>query len=139
MNPLQRIRSIVSQVCFIIYNRLCCIFIPLKEEQVCFLAETHAGLNGNLKAVYDYLEKANSLDLKLIVYTKEDRRDRHSALSVLSIWKAISVSKYLFLDDLYTSTSYMKARNGQEIVQLWHGAGAYKKFGHSRNDLHKNI
>ena len=26
----------------------------------------------------------------------------------------------------------MKVRKGQEIVQLWHGAGAYKKFGFSR-------
>lgn len=136
MNILQKCRSLISAICFIIFNRICCIFIPLREKQVCFLAETHAGLNGNLEAVYNYLsENRKDLGLEFIIYTKEDRRERHGLSSVLKIWKAISVSKYIFLDDLYTTTSYMKRRNGQEIVQLWHGAGAYKKFGHSRKDL----
>lgn len=135
MTILQKIRSLISAVCFIVFNRLCCLFIPLKTNQACFLAETHEGLNGNLEAVYKHLVSRDDLDLNFVVYTKGDRRDRHSAASVLKIWKAISVSKYIFLDDLYTTTSYMKARKGQEIVQLWHGAGAYKKFGHSRKDL----
>lgn len=135
MTVLQRIRSLISAVCFIIFNRLCCLFIPLKSNQVCFLAETHKGLNGNLEAVYNHLENRDDLELDFVIYTKGDRRDRHKISAVLEIWKAISVSKYIFLDDLYTTTSYMKARKGQEIVQLWHGAGAYKKFGHSRKDL----
>ena len=54
MTVLQKFRSLISAVCFIIFNRLCCITIPLKRNQVCFLAETHKGLNGNLKAVYDH-------------------------------------------------------------------------------------
>lgn len=139
MTKLQRIRSLISSICFIIFNRACCAFIKLKDDQVCFLAETHQGLNGNLEAVYNYLKERPELKLRFIIYTKGDRRERHSISAVLNIWKAISTSKYIFLDDLYTSTSYMKARKGQEIIQLWHGAGAYKKFGHSRNDLHKNI
>lgn len=139
MTKLQRIRSLISSICFIIFNRVCCAFIKLKDDQVCFLAETHQGLNGNLEAVYNYLKEHPELKLRFIIYTKGDRRERHSISAVLNIWKAISTSKYIFLDDLYTSTSYMKARKGQEIIQLWHGAGAYKKFGHSRNDLHKNI
>lgn len=138
MNFLQRIRGLISSVCFMIFNRLCCIFIPLKSDQVLFLAETHKGLNGNLKAVYDYLDNSRH-DLHLVSYTKGDRRERHGIKAVLSIWKAISVSGYIFLDDLYTATSHMKVRRGQEIIQLWHGAGAYKKFGHSRKDLHVNV
>lgn len=125
----------ISSLCFIIFNRLCCLFIPLKINQVCFLAETHKELNGNLKAMYDYLSENNDKNLKFLVFTKEDRRDRKSVRDVLKAWKAISVSGYLLLDDLYTTTSFMKVRKGQEIVQLWHGAGAYKKFGHSRRDL----
>lgn len=138
MSPLQRVRGLISTACFIVFNRICCVFIPLQKNKVCFLAETHQGLNGNLEMVYEYL-KENRPDLSLQVYTKGDRREHHSFSKVLSIWKAISVSKYIFLDDLYTTTSHMRARKGQEIVQLWHGAGAYKKFGHSRRDLQKQI
>ncbi|MFQ8602367.1 MAG: CDP-glycerol glycerophosphotransferase family protein [Anaerovoracaceae bacterium] len=138
MNLFRKIRSLISAMCFIIFNRICCIFIPLAENQVCFLAETHKELNGNLEAVHNYLE-INKPELDLLVYAKGDRRERHNIVAVLEIWKAISVSKYIFLDDLYTTTSYMKVRTNQEIIQLWHGAGAYKKFGHSRNDLYANI
>ena len=28
----------------------------------------------------------------------------------------------------------IKVRKNQELVQLWHGPGAYKKFGHSRGN-----
>ena len=135
MTKLQRIRSMISSLCFIIFNRLCCLFIPLRKNQVCFLAETHKELNGNLKVMYDYLSEHNDRNLKFLVFTKEDRRDRKGIRDVLKSWKAISVSGCLLLDDLYTTTSFMKVRKGQEIVQLWHGAGAYKKFGHSRKDL----
>lgn len=136
MSPLQRIRGLISNVCFILFNRICCICTPLRNDQVCFLAETHQGLNGNLEMVYEYVRKHRP-DLELLVYTKGDRREHHGFRKVLCIWKAISTAKYIFLDDLYTTTSHMKVRKGQEIVQLWHGAGAYKKFGHSRRDLQK--
>ena len=112
MNLFRKIRSLISAMCFIIFNRICCIFIPLAENQVCFLAETHKELNGNLEAVHNYLE-INKPELDLLVYAKGDRRERHNIVAVLEIWKAISVSKYIFLDDLYTTTSYMKVRTNQ--------------------------
>ncbi len=34
--------------------------------------------------------------------------------------------------------SIMKVRKGQEVCQLWHGAGAFKKFGYSRQDKTKS-
>ena len=33
----------------------------------------------------------------------------------------------------------MKLRKGQELVQLWHGCGAFKKFGFSRMNTGDNI
>ena len=46
------------------------------------------------------------------------------------------------LDDFFGLTSAMRLRKGQELVQLWHGSGAFKKFGFSRintGDRIKNV
>ena len=46
--------------------------------------------------------------------------------------KYLATSRYILLEDLVHATAHMKVRKGQELIQLWHGPGAFKKFGHSR-------
>lgn len=43
----------------------------------------------------------------------------------------LSTSKFFFIDDYYLPIYLIKPRKGMEIIQLWHSAGALKKFGHS--------
>ena len=141
MRPLLRkIKALIRAICFRMFNFIYKLIVPLKEDNVCFLAETHKELNGNLKAVYDYIiSQPEYAKLKTLVYTREDRRERHSILTTLAIWRALSSSKYILLDDLYKATAHMKCRKEQEMIQLWHGPGAYKKFGYSRKDLPKKV
>ena len=55
------------------------------------------------------------------------------------MWRDLTDSKYIILDDFFSLTSAMKLRKGQELVQLWHGCGAFKKFGFSRMNTGDNI
>ena len=50
----------------------------------------------------------------------------------------MSTSKYILLEDLVQATSHIKVRKGQEVVQLWHGPGAFKKFGYDEIDSNDN-
>ncbi len=126
---LRKIRKALGLAFFFIYNRVVQI-VPLKN-QVSFFTEAHDELTGNLKAMLDYMEKKGDHRRKL-VFAKGDRRNSNSFLEFLQICKALSLSKYIFLDDFYGLMSTMKVRKNQEVVQLWHGCGAYKKFGFSR-------
>ena len=46
----------------------------------------------------------------------------------------ICSSKYILLDDFCPFISFMRVKKNQEVVQLWHGPGAFKTMGLSRND-----
>lgn len=125
----QKITKACNWLCFFIYNRIAALLLGLDDKKVLFLSESHLRLDGNLKAVHDFLE---GKDYEIKVHVKADRRQGDSLAKKLAIWRDLTTAKYIFLDDFYGLTSVMKLRKGQELVQLWHGSGAFKKFGFSR-------
>jgi CDP-ribitol ribitolphosphotransferase len=132
---IKKIRKAVIQIAFFVYNRIFSMFVPLEEDKVMFATEARKSLEGNLKVVYDKLP----LKYKKVVHCVADRRNVKTMKEEFSRWKDLATSKYIFLDDFYGLISAMKVRKGQEIIQLWHGGGAYKKFGFSRVGTGDNI
>ena len=131
----RRIFKILNLALFFIYNRIMLLFLRLDREKVLFLSESHFNLDGNLKAVFDSLGSKYEKN----VYVKHDRRQRDKLPRKLRMWRDLTDSKYIILDDFFSLTSAMKLRKGQELVQLWHGCGAFKKFGFSRMNTGDNI
>ncbi|MGI6190891.1 MAG: CDP-glycerol glycerophosphotransferase family protein [Eubacterium sp.] len=123
--------SILSKIAYYgasaVLNRVFSLF-PMKENRVLFISDVRSDISGNFKCVYDSLdshwEKVTSL--------KGDRRLKRSFGQWLTQCWYIATSKYVLLDDYTTSTAYIRVRKNQELVQLWHSSGAYKKFAHSR-------
>lgn len=131
----RRIFKILNLALFFIYNRIMLLFLRLDREKVLFLSDSHFNLDGNLKAVFDSLDSKYEKN----VYVKHDRRQRDKLSRKLKMWRDLTDSKYIILDDFFSLTSAMKLRKGQELVQLWHGCGAFKKFGFSRMNTGDNI
>ena len=123
----RKLRKVLGLIYFFIYDRAVQVFTPLRDQAV-FLTEAHGRLNGNLKAVCD----AVCTERRCIVHVKADRRERLQFREFVSVCRNMASSKYILLDDYYGLTSAIKVRKGQKLIQLWHGAGAYKKFGYSR-------
>lgn len=131
----RRFFKALNLACFFAYNRITALFIRMNENKVLFLSESHFDLDGNLKAVYDALD--DRYDKR--VHVKHDRRQADKLSDKLRLWRDLTESKYVVLDDFFGLTSAMKLRKGQELVQLWHGCGAFKKFGFSRINTGDNI
>ena len=126
---IKKIRRIMNQMLIIIFNRIFNIFIPLKKNRVLFLSDERQELGGNLKAVYDFLPDNQ---YEKVVSLKANRNKKRSFKEKIKLIKFLSTSKYILLEDLVQATSHIQVRKGQEIIQLWHGAGAFKRMGHSR-------
>lgn len=124
----KKIKIIITQVCIIILNRIFIITIPLQENRVLFISDNRKELGGNLKYMYDFLPER----YEKVVSIKVDRREKLGIKHFIERVKYLSTSKYILLEDLVQATSHIKVRKGQEVVQLWHGPGAFKKFGYSR-------
>ena len=102
---------------------------PVEPKKVCFISDVRADLGGNLKCAYDYLEgKGYDRVLEL----KADRRIKRTMKEKFRMAYNLVTSKYILMEDVTDAVTYTKFRKSQELVQLWHGPGAFKKFGHSR-------
>lgn len=113
---------------FAICNRVYGRVLPLKEDQVLFASDVRGEIGGNLQFVRDHLPKGMQARYDFLA----DRRLPRGVMRSLRLFRDLSTSKYILLEDYFTYISYMKVRPGQQICQLWHGAGAFKKFGFSR-------
>ena len=131
----RKIKKAIEQIAFFVYNRIGCLFTKLDEKKVVFASEAREELKGNLKAVYEKMPG----DYNKVIHIKGDRRDSKGFKETLRLWSDLPTAKYILLDDFYGLISTIKVRKGQEIVQLWHGSGAFKKFGFSRVGTGDNI
>lgn len=131
----RKIKKAIEQIAFFAYNRIGNLLMKLDEKKVVFASEAREELKGNLKAVYEKMPE----EYVKVIHIKGDRRDSKNFKATLGLWRDLTTAKYILLDDFYGLISAMKVRKGQEIVQLWHGSGAFKKFGFSRVGTGDNI
>lgn len=131
-----KIKKAVVLACFYLYNRIVALFVPVNTNLMVFCTETGNQLAGNLKCMYGYFKEK---DYRLKIHVKSDRREIRGVRETIALWKDLTTAGFILLDDFYMLTSAMKVRNNQELIQLWHGAGAFKKFGFSRIGTGDNI
>ncbi len=103
---------------------------PVKENRIAFISMHNENFNDSLGCVYEYLKKEKNYEFVLI--TRED-------LSVRKPFKVfafffiksflLATSKYVFLNDNFMPMGKLNFRKDTVITQLWHGEGAFKKFG----------
>ncbi len=126
----KKFKRTLNQIILIIANRIMCIIFRLKDNRVLFLSDVRENLGGNLEYLYNIIPDDKYVK---VVSTKADRREKRSIKEKIRLAYNLSICKYVLLDDFSRTTSYIKVRKGQELIQLWHGPGAFKKFGHSRS------
>lgn len=128
----KHIKTIIRIVILTIINRFLRIVTKVEKNKVLFLSDIREKLGGNLELVYNRLPEE--------VYNKKvclkgDRREKRSFKEVKKLVYDLATSEYIILEDLSNSTIPIKLKKEQQLCQLWHGAGAFKKFGYSRKDI----
>ena len=131
----KRINTLVKPGFFLMLNRMYAATLPLKENQVLFASDDRSEIGGNMEFILKNLPEG----LEPVFEFRRDRREKRSMSQVIDLVKKMTTSRYIILEDYFKYTSFMKVRKGQEICQLWHAAGAYKKFGFSREGNSENI
>lgn len=131
MEYIKKIITGIKLFVFVILIRILSIVLKLKNNRILFLSDVRDVLDGNLKYIYDALDENKC---EKVLRLKKDRKEKRSLKEKFKLLYYLATSKYILLDDYSRMISIMKVRKGQEICQLWHGAGAFKKFGYSRQD-----
>lgn len=96
------------------------------NKKVIFVLSRTERLEGNLQFIYSEL-KRQLPDAKIhLVYTENKVN-----LRIFKDILLLSNATYLIIDDYYLPIYLIKPRNELKVIQLWHAAGALKKFGYS--------
>ncbi|RIJ69534.1 CDP-glycerol glycerophosphotransferase family protein [Rummeliibacillus sp. POC4] len=122
---IQWFYKVIFQCCY----KATTIFRPIQQNKVVIPLYRHKKLEGNIKAVYEELKKTQpQLEFQFIIPNNKMNLRQFKEIAY------ISNAKYILLDDYYLPVYLIKPRKGTSIVQLWHAAGAFKKFGYSTVD-----
>ena len=124
-------KKIISYMVSLLLIRIIGLFSRVKKNRVLFLSEVRKELGGNLLMMDNII---SDKDYEKIYYLKESRQLKSSLKDRIRLYKLLGSSSYILLDDFSSNISFMHPKKNQKIIQLWHGPGAYKTFGLSRND-----
>ncbi|HLR68680.1 MAG TPA: CDP-glycerol glycerophosphotransferase family protein [Virgibacillus sp.] len=117
-----RLYKIIFKLYYVIVRRL----KPFNNKKVVFVLSRDKELQGNLYFIYKEIQKQLPTAEIHFVYA-ENRMN----LKLFKELRIISNAKYLILDDYYLPVYLINPDKKMKVIQLWHAAGAFKKFGHS--------
>lgn len=117
-----RLYKIIFKLYYVIVQRL----KPFNNKKVVFVLSRDKKLQGNLYFIYKEIQKQLQTAEIHFVYA-ENRMN----LKLFKELRIISNAKYLILDDYYLPVYLINPDKKMKVIQLWHAAGAFKKFGHS--------
>ena len=107
---------------------------PVTPGAVIFLDNKEGGLSDNFKVLYGRLARVSSLQLQLMTLG-EGRGFRTYFRNCVRFVRAMAAAQYVVLNDASSLVSCVPLRPETTVVQLWHGCGAFKKWGMSTADL----
>lgn len=108
---------------------------PVDENKVVFVEIRHPRVTNSFEVIFD--ELVNNYDYTVhthfLLNSNTVRTDYSSR--VINAVEDIATAKYVFLNEGSNAISAIPLRPETKVIQLWHGCGAFKKFGFSTADL----
>ncbi|MCJ8007996.1 CDP-glycerol glycerophosphotransferase family protein [Lederbergia wuyishanensis] len=119
-------RSMVFQLLYYLFH-----VFPVKTRRILFASDSREEIGGNLKFVYEEMVN-REIDFDYKFMFKENSFVKKSLIEIVKLAYYCATSKNILLEENYPMISPLKIRKKADLIQLWHGAGAFKKFGYSR-------
>ncbi len=111
---------------------------PINEKLILFADSSSVIIPDNMTGIYDRL---NEMGYETRVFLKRKGSKKWLKDKYYEVVNSYRFTKYyaqcscLVLTDYYYYAYANKPRKGQQVIQLWHGCGAFKKWGYSTASL----
>ncbi len=107
---------------------------PVKENKVVFLELTSPELSSNYRLLFDKLIREYNLDIHVHFLMQGSVNKAELYRRQVSFVKDAATAAYIIMNDSYNICGALKRRKGMHIMNMWHAAGAFKRFGFSIAD-----
>ncbi|GEK35189.1 CDP-glycerol glycerophosphotransferase family protein [Kurthia sibirica] len=128
---IQRIVQKIYKATVATLYKVLTIFSTVKPQKIVFYHYRKDELEGNLLQIYKEMTTTMPMN---DYYVRQSSRKMGFGL-FKELWMIRDASK-IIIDDYFLTGYLIKPRRQSEIIQLWHAAGAFKKFGHSTKNTH---
>lgn len=108
---------------------------PVQEDKIVFIEPHFKEISSNYQLIHQKLINEYSYDIHFHFLENANPHTNAYKRRCINMIKDIATAKYVFLDDACNVTSCLCLRPETMITQLWHGCGAFKKFGFSVAEL----
>lgn len=122
----------LAYIMFSVVYYIACLFPVNKNRYFCVM--THDASDDSSVGVVVKAVKKKYPNAVFTYVKKEDKK--LSSLAGLIFVKAayLAVSGTILMDNEFLPLAYTRIRNDVKVIQLWHGTGTIKKFGHDINE-----
>jgi CDP-glycerol glycerophosphotransferase (TagB/SpsB family) len=108
---------------------------PVDPFKVVIIENAVSGLSNSFRLIYHDLKKDGRFTVHVHHLGKNlVRREQHD-INGARLANDVGNAKYVFLSEACTVLNVLPIRPETTVVQLWHGCGAFKKFGRSTGNL----
>lgn len=140
MNKLKKIISrlkkfILFRIFYPLFYRLCCLR-PVKQDKVLFIEVRGEKLDGSFQMILSWLNRKRPNICKNAVYLGWGRCGGiRYLMNCLDMIYEMSDARAVFISEACNVLGAVPKRRETKVVQLWHGCGAFKKFGYSTAEM----
>ncbi|MCB5953569.1 CDP-glycerol glycerophosphotransferase family protein [Enterococcus sp. CWB-B31] len=113
---------------------MCFSIIPINKKRITFASDSRATLSGNLEYLYTEINRRNK-QFSSVFFLKASINDKKTLFYLIKFAWSLARSRYILIDDFFPLIYQLKIRKETDLIQVWHAAGAFKKFGYSRMGL----
>lgn len=107
---------------------------PLDSKKVIFIESRLSALSNSFSEIYKKLEEDTDYTLTCHFLRKTFVSDIEYTKNCFALIKDMATARCVFMDEATHIFAKIKLRPETDLVQLWHGCGAFKKFGYSVTD-----
>lgn len=134
MKKLRMIPTLFTKYSIQLAYALSSLFFKVDPNKVTIATYRSNELEGNLSYIANEIDKNDSQKKCFVLAKKFDSSLKGKVSYFFHLVRAsfhLATSRFFIVDDFYFPIYVVKPRKGTEIIQLWHAAGAFKKFGWS--------
>lgn len=104
---------------------------PVKDHKIVMVEVRDQKLGSGFSRIYEELTERGSYIVRTCFLRWQMESEGHYLRSSMNMLWEISDARAVFITDACNVLSAFHKRKGTTIINLWHGCGAFKKFGFS--------
>ena len=108
---------------------------PVDPNKIVFIEVRLPNVSNSFKVIFDELVSKYDYTVHTHFLRNNVERKHIYLKRCIDMLKDIATAKYVFMNEASNCVGSVKLRPETKITQLWHGCGAFKKFGLSTADL----